>query len=166
MANIKMKGNTVRTIGELPDIGEQVKDFVLVKNDLSRASLSEFKGKKLVLNIFPSIETRVCSASVRQFNKLAAELENTLVICISRDLPFALNRFCGAEGIENVITLSDFDKGKFGRDYGLEILDGSFQGLLSRAVIVTDENGIVVYNQQVPDIGEEPDYEKALESLK
>ncbi len=161
-----MKGNTVRTIGELPDIGEQIKDFVLVKNDLSRASLSEFKGKKLVLNIFPSIETRVCSASVRQFNKLAAELENTLVICISRDLPFALNRFCGAEGIENVITLSDFDKGKFGRDYGLEILDGSFQGLLSRAVIVTDENGIVVYNQQVPDIGEEPDYEKALESLK
>lgn len=161
-----MKGNTVRTIGELPDIGEQIKDFVLVKNDLSRASLSEFKGKKLVLNIFPSIETRVCSASVRQFNKLAAELENTLVICISRDLPFALNRFCGAEGIENVITLSDFDKGKFGRDYGLEILDGSFQGLLSRAVIVTDENGIVVYNQQVPDIGEEPDYVKALESLK
>jgi thiol peroxidase len=161
-----MKGNEVNTIGELPKIGEQIKDFVLVKNDLSRASLSEFKGKKLVLNIFPSIETRVCSASVRQFNKLATELENTLVLCISRDLPFALNRFCGAEGIENVITLSDFDKGKFGRDYGLEILDGSFQGLLSRAVIVTDENGIVVYNQQVPDIGEEPDYIKALESLK
>jgi len=166
VAKIKMKGNTVRTIGELPNIGEQIKDFVLVKNDLSRVRLSEFKGKKLVFNIFPSIETRVCSASVRQFNKLAAELENTLVLCISRDLPFALNRFCGAEGIENVITLSDFDKGKFGRDYGLEILDGSFQGLLSRAVIVTDENGIVVYNQQVPDIGEEPDYVKALESIK
>lgn len=161
-----MKGNTVRTVGELPNIGEQINDFVLVKNDLSRVSLSEFKGKKLVFNIFPSIETRVCSASVRQFNKLAAELENTLVLSISRDLPFALNRFCGAEGIENVITLSDFDKGKFGRDYGLEILDGPFQGLLSRAVIVADENGIVVYNQQVPDIGEEPDYVKALELLK
>jgi thiol peroxidase len=166
VAKIKMKGNTVRTVGELPNIGEQINDFVLVKNDLSRVSLSEFKGKKLVFNIFPSIETRVCSASVRQFNKLAAELENTLVLSISRDLPFALNRFCGAEGIENVITLSDFDKGKFGRDYGLEILDGPFQGLLSRAVIVTDENGIVVYNQQVPDIGEEPDYVKALELLK
>jgi thiol peroxidase len=166
VAKIKMKGNTVRTVGELPNIGEQINDFVLVKNDLSRVSLSEFKGKKLVFNIFPSIETRVCSASVRQFNKLAAELENTLVLSISRDLPFALNRFCGAEGIENVITLSDFDKGKFGRDYGLEILDGPFQGLLSRAVIVADENGIVVYNQQVPDIGEEPDYVKALELLK
>ncbi len=161
-----MKGNVVSTIGELPKIGEQIKNFVLVKNDLSRASLSEFKGKKLVLNIFPSIETRVCSASVRQFNKLAAGLENTLVLCISRDLPFALNRFCGAEGIENVITLSDFDKGEFGRDYGLELIDGPFKGLLSRGVIVTDENGIVVYNQQVPDIGEEPDYVKALESLK
>jgi thiol peroxidase len=166
VAKITMKGNVVSTIGELPKIGEQIKNFVLVKNDLSRASLSEFKGKKLVLNIFPSIETRVCSASVRQFNKLAAGLENTLVLCISRDLPFALNRFCGAEGIENVITLSDFDKGEFGRDYGLELIDGPFKGLLSRGVIVTDENGIVVYNQQVPDIGEEPDYVKALESLK
>ncbi len=160
-----MAGNVVSTNGELPKIGEQIKDFVLVKNDLSRASLSEFKGKKLVLNIFPSIETRVCSASVRQFNKLAAGIENTLVLCISRDLPFALNRFCGAEGIENVITLSDFDKGEFGRSYGLEMLDGPFKGLLSRAVIVTDEDGIVVYNQQVPDIGEEPVYVKAIESL-
>lgn len=166
MAKIQLKENEVHTIGELPSVGEKVKDFVLVKNDLSRVSLSDFMGKRLVFNIFPSIETRVCAASVRQFNKLAVNLGNTLVLCVSRDLPFALNRFCGAEGIENVITLSDFDKGEFGRNYGLEILDGAFKGLLSRAVIVTNEEGKVIYNEQVPDISMEPDYNKALESLK
>ena len=152
MAKIQLKENEVHTIGELPSVGEKVKDFVLVKNDLSRVSLSDFMGKRLVFNIFPSIETRVCAASVRQFNKLAVNLGNTLVLCVSRDLPFAFNRFCGAEGIENVITLSDFDKGEFGRNYGLEILDGAFKGLLSRAVIVTNEEGKVIYNEQVPDI--------------
>lgn len=166
MAKIQLKENEVHTIGELPSVGEKVKDFVLVKNDLSRVSLSDFMGKRLVFNIFPSIETRVCAASVRQFNKLAVNLGNTLVLCVSRDLPFALNRFCGAEGIENVITLSDFDKGEFGRNYGLEILDGAFKGLLSRAVIVTNEEGKVMYNEQVPDISMEPDYNKALEALK
>lgn len=166
MAKIQLKENEVHTIGELPSVGEKVKDFVLVKNDLSRVSLSDFMGKRLVFNIFPSIETRVCAASVRQFNKLAVNLGNTLVLCVSRDLPFAFNRFCGAEGIENVITLSDFDKGEFGRNYGLEILDGAFKGLLSRAVIVTNEEGKVIYNEQVPDISMEPDYNKALESLK
>jgi thiol peroxidase len=166
MAKIQLKENEVHTIGELPSVGEKVKDFVLVKNDLSRVSLSDFMGKRLVFNIFPSIETRVCAASVRQFNKLAVNLGNTWVLCVSRDLPFALNRFCGAEGIENVITLSDFDKGEFGRNYGLEILDGAFKGLLSRAVIVTNEEGKVMYNEQVPDISMEPDYNKALEALK
>lgn len=166
MAKIQLKENEVHTIGELPSVGEKLKDFVLVKNDLSRVSLSDFMGKRLVFNIFPSIETRVCAASVRQFNKLAVNLGNTLVLCVSRDLPFALNRFCGAEGIENVITLSDFDKGEFGRNYGLEILDGAFKGLLSRAVIVTNEEGKVMYNEQVPDISMEPDYNKALEALK
>jgi len=166
MAKIQLKENEVHTIGELPSVGEKVKVFVLVKNDLSRVSLSDFMGKRLVFNIFPSIETRVCAASVRQFNKLAVNLGNTWVLCVSRDLPFALNRFCGAEGIENVITLSDFDKGEFGRNYGLEILDGAFKGLLSRAVIVTNEEGKVMYNEQVPDISMEPDYNKALEALK
>ena len=159
-------GNEINTIGELPKVGEKAKDFSLVKGDLSRVSLSDFKGGKLVLNIFPSLDIGTCAASVRNFNKLATGLENTKVLCISRDLPFAQNRFCGAEGIENVITLSDFDKGEFGRNYGLEILDGAFKGLLSRAVIVVDEHGKVVYNQQVPEIVDEPDYNKAMEALK
>lgn len=166
MAKITLKGNTVNTIGELPQVGEKVKDFSLVKGDLSKVSFSDFKGNKLVLNIFPSLDTGTCAASVRNFNKLAAGLENTKVLCISRDLPFAQNRFCGAEGIENVVTLSDFATGEFGKNYGLEIIDGPLQGLHSRAVVVLDEQGKVVYNQQVPEIVDEPDYSKALEALK
>lgn len=166
MAQITLKGNAINTVGELPQKGEKAKDFTLVKGDLSRVTLNDFKGSKLVLNIFPSLDTSTCASSVRYFNKAAAELENTKVLCISRDLPFAQSRFCGAEGIENVITLSDYATGEFGKNYGLEITDGPLQGLHSRVVIILDEKGTVVYTQQVPEIADEPDYKEALEALK
>jgi thioredoxin-dependent peroxiredoxin len=165
MAKITLKGNPINTIGELPEKGGKAKDFTLVKNDLSEATLSDFRGSKVILNIFPSVDTGPCSASVRHFNKVASELENTRVLCISRDLPFAQARFCGAEGLNNVITLSDFRTGKFGRDYGLEIIDGPMKGLLSRVVIIVDELGTVTYTQQVPETGDEPDYEDILRHL-
>lgn len=166
MAQITLKGNLVNTIGNLPKTGEKAVDFVLVKNNLSIAKLSDYTGKKIVLNIFPSLDTSTCAASVRRFNKEAAGLPNVKVLCISRDLPFAQSRFCGAEGIDNVETLSDFATGKFGKDYGLEIADGPLAHLHSRVVIVLDEKGIVKYTQQVPEIVDEPDYEKALQALK
>jgi thiol peroxidase len=165
MAQITLKGNTIHTVGELPRKGDKAKDFTLVKSDLSRVGLADFKGQKLVLNIFPSLDTGTCAASVRYFNKAAASLANTKVLCISRDLPFAQSRFCGAEGIENVVTLSDFATGDFGKNYGLEIADGPLQGLHSRVVIVLDENGTVVYTQQVPEIVDEPNYQAALDIL-
>ncbi len=165
MAQITLKGNTIHTVGELPRKGDKAKDFTLVKSDLSRVGLADFKGQKLVLNIFPSLDTGTCAASVRYFNKAAASLANTKVLCISRDLPFAQSRFCGAEGIENVVTLSDFATGDFGKNYGLEIADGPLQGLHSRVVIVLDENGTVVYTQQVPEIVDEPNYQAALDVL-
>lgn len=165
MAQITLKGNTIHTLGELPRKGDKAKDFTLVKGDLSRVGLADFKGQKLVLNIFPSLDTGTCAASVRYFNKAAASLANTKVLCISRDLPFAQSRFCGAEGIENVVTLSDFATGDFGKNYGLEIADGPLQGLHSRVVIVLDENGTVVYTQQVPEIVDEPNYQAALDVL-
>jgi thiol peroxidase len=165
MAQITLKGNTIHTVGELPQKGDKAKDFTLVKSDLSRVGLADFKGQKLVLNIFPSLDTGTCAASVRYFNKAAASLANTKVLCISRDLPFAQSRFCGAEGIENVVTLSDFATGDFGKNYGLEIADGPLQGLHSRVVIVLDENGTVVYTQQVPEIVDEPNYQAALDIL-
>jgi len=163
MAKIMLKGNVVNTIGELPKVGEKVKDFTLVKSDLSRVTLADFKGQRLVMNIFPSLDTSTCAASVRYFNKAAAALKNTKVLCISRDLPFAQARFCGAEGIENVITLSDFATGEFGKNYGLEIIDGPLQSLHSRVVIVVSEKGEVIYAEQVPEITDEPNYAKALE---
>ena len=165
MATITLKGNTIHTTGELPTIGSQAPDFTLVKNDLSTSSLSDYKGSKVVLNIFPSIDTGTCAASVRQFNKEAAELEGTKVLCISRDLPFAQARFCGAEGIENVINLSDFATGDFGRKYGLQIADGPLAHLHSRAVVVLDESGKVRYTEQVGEIVDEPNYKAALEAL-
>ncbi|MAX79403.1 MAG: lipid hydroperoxide peroxidase [Crocinitomicaceae bacterium] len=165
MATVTLKGNTINTVGELPEVGSAAPDFTLVKGDLSKVSLSDFKGQKLVLNIFPSVDTGTCAMSVRTFNEKAAGLENTKVLCISRDLPFAQNRFCGAEGIENAITLSDFGTGKFGEDYGLTIKEGPMEYLHSRVVVVVDEEGKVVYRQQVPEITEEPDYEKALAAL-
>ena len=150
---------------ELPSVGSQAPDFELTGTDLSRANLADFKGSKVVLNIFPSIDTGTCAASVRQFNKEAAELENTKILCISRDLPFAQARFCGAEGIENVINLSDYGTGAFGKDYGLEITDGPLQHLHSRAVIVLSEDGNIKYTEQVSEIVDEPNYKAALEAL-
>ena len=165
MASITLGGNSINTSGELPKVGSQAPSFSLVKNDLSMATLADFAGSKLVLNIFPSVDTGTCAASVRKFNENAASLSNTKVLCISRDLPFAQKRFCGAEGLENVENLSDFNTGKFGKDYGLEITDSVLSGLHSRVVIVLDEKGIVKYAEQVPEIADEPNYEAALASL-
>ncbi len=165
MATITLGGNPINTSGELPKVGSKAPQFQLVKNDLSITSLSDFEGSKLVLNIFPSIDTGTCAASVRHFNESASKLENTKVLCISRDLPFAQKRFCGAEGLENVINLSDFNSGSFGKDYGLEIVDSVLAGLHSRVVIVLDEKGKVIYTEQVPEIADEPNYEAALAVL-
>jgi thiol peroxidase len=165
MATITLGGNAVNTSGELPKIGTQAPNFKLVKNDLSSTSLEDYKGTKLVLNIFPSIDTGTCATSVRKFNETASTLENTKVLCISRDLPFAQKRFCGAEGLENVENLSDFRDGSFGKNYGLEITDSVLAGLHSRVVIILDENGVVKYTEQVPEIANEPNYESALAAL-
>jgi thiol peroxidase len=165
MANITLGGNPIHTSGELPTVGSKSPDFTLVENDLSTSSLNDFKGSKVVLNIFPSIDTGTCATSVRTFNQKASVLENTKVLCISRDLPFAQKRFCGAEGLENVINLSDFNTGSFGKDFGLEITDGPLAGLHSRVVIVLDENGTVKYVEQVGEIADEPNYDAALKAL-
>jgi thioredoxin-dependent peroxiredoxin len=165
MATITLGGNPINTSGELPKIGSKAPNFQLVKNDLSIASLADYSGSKVVLNIFPSIDTGTCATSVRTFNAKASVLQNTKVLCISRDLPFAQKRFCGAEGIENVENLSDFNTGSFGKDYGLEIANGVLAGLHSRVVIVLDENGNVTYAEQVPEIADEPNYEAALAVL-
>lgn len=164
MTTIKLKGNEIHTSGKLPEVGSQAKDFTLTTVDLTEQSLSEFKGKRVILNIFPSINTGVCAASVRQFNKDAAGLDNTVVLCISKDLPFAQKQFCGAEGINNVVMLSDF-RSDFGHEYGVQMADGPMRGLLSRAVIVLDADGKVVYTEQVPEIAQEPNYQAALASL-
>lgn len=165
MASITLGGNPIHTNGELPSVGSKAPQFQLVQNDLSVASLENFAGNKLVLNIFPSIDTGTCATSVRTFNAKASALENTKVLCISRDLPFAQKRFCGAEGLENVINLSDFKTGSFGKDYGLEITDGPLAGLHSRVVIIIDENGTIKYTEQVAEIADEPNYEAALAVL-
>lgn len=165
MATITLGGNAVHTTGELPATGTKAPEFTLVKGDLSTTTLSDYKGTKLVLNIFPSVDTGTCAASVRKFNEKAASLENTKVLCISRDLPFAQTRFCGAEGIENVVSGSDFRDAAFGNAYGLTITDGPLAGLLSRAVVVVDAEGNVVYTEQVPEIKDEPNYDAALAAL-
>ena len=165
MAAITLGGNPINTNGSLPQVGSKATDFQLVKSDLSVASLADYAGSKLVLNIFPSIDTGTCATSVRTFNAKASALENTKVLCISRDLPFAQKRFCGAEGLENVVNLSDFKEGSFGKNYGLEIVDGPLAGLHSRVVIVLDENGVVKHAEQVGEIADEPNYEAALASL-
>ncbi|WP_224491152.1 thiol peroxidase [Robertkochia flava] len=162
MATVTLKGNEIHTSGNLPKVGSAAPDFTLVASDLSTRSLSDFKGNKVVLNIFPSIDTGTCAQSVRTFNEKASSLENTKVLCISRDTPFAQARFCGAEGLDNVINLSDIRDGNFGRTYGLSFTDGPLEGLHSRAVVVIDENGVVKHAQQVPEIVDEPDYEAAL----
>lgn len=165
MANITLGGTATHTNGELPSAGSAAKDFALSAADLSTKMLNDYSGKNIILNIFPSVDTGVCATSIRTFNKTAADLDNTVILCISRDLPFAQGRFCGAEGIENVEMLSDFKTGQFGKDYGLEIMDGAFEGLHSRCIVVIDPSGNVKYTEQVPEIGQEPNYEAALASL-
>lgn len=164
MTTITLKGNPVSTHSSLPEVGSAAPDFVLVGTDLSPIRKSDFDGNKLVLNIFPSLDTGVCAASVRTFNERAAGLEGTTVLCISRDLPFAQARFCGAEGIENVVVASDF-RNTLGEDYGVTMIDGPMEGLLSRSVVVIDESGTVVHTEQVPAISSEPDYDAAFAAL-
>jgi len=165
MAKITLKGNPVNTSGTLPSVGSKAPGFTLVKSDLTQLSLDELKGKKLLLNIFPSLGTSVCATALRKFNQLAADRENTVVLAISKDLPFAHNSFCTTEGIKNVITLSGFRDSGFGKAYGVDLLDGIFAGLYARSVVVTDEKGVVKYTELVSDIANEPDYDKAIAAL-
>jgi thioredoxin-dependent peroxiredoxin len=166
MAQITLKGNPIHTNGELPEVGSTALDFALVDKELATVSLKKFKGKQVVLNIFPSLDTPVCSMSVRKFNQLAEQMENTVVLCISKDLPFAQARFCGAEGLEQVITLSEFRNDDFSTKYGVKIIDGPMQGLMARAVVILNEKLEVIYTELVPEIAQEPNYDKALEQLK
>ena len=166
MATVTGKGQKMHTLGDLPAVGFRAPDFELTKIDLSPARLSDYSGKKIVMNIFPSIDTSTCASSVRQFNKEAAGLKNTVVLCISKDLPFAQRRFCGAEGIENVIMLSDFRDGNFGKAYQVEFTDSPMRTLLSRSVVVLDDTGQVRYTEQVADTGMEPNYKAALQAIK
>ena len=165
MATVTLKGNTIHTLGTLPANGSKAPEFTLTKNDLSTVKLSDYEGSRLVLNIFPSVDTGTCAQSVRQFNEEATELDHTIVLCISKDLPFAQARFCGAEGLDNVELLSDFRDGNFGKSYNLEFTDGPLATLHSRAVVVLNEKGEVLYSEQVPEIVDEPNYKAALEAL-
>ena len=162
MATTALGGNPVTTVGELPAPGDKAPVFELVGNDFSPVTLPD--GTRTVLNIFPSIATGVCSASVRRFHELASGLDNTTVLCVSNDLPFALDAFCGAEGIDNVVTASAF-RASFGDDYGVRMIDGKWAGLLARSIVVIDTDGSVIYNQLVPSIGTEPDYDAAVAAL-
>ena len=165
MATVTLHGDPIQTSGTLPKVGTKAPDFKLTVTDLSTQVLSDFEGHKVVLNIFPSIDTGTCAQSVREFNKEASEMENTKVLCISRDLPFAQARFCGAEGLNNVLMLSDYKDGSFGKAYGLDFINGPLEALHSRCVIVLDENGIVTYTEQVPEIVDEPNYKACLYAL-
>lgn len=165
MADITFKGNPIHSIGSLPEVGSMIKDFALVNDKLEEKNRADYEGKNKIFNIFPSIDTGICAASARKFNEEAGTLENTVVINVSKDLPFALGRFCAAEGLDHVESLSDF-RGTFGDDYGVTLVDSPMQGLLSRAVIVADETGKVIYTEQIPEIAQEPHYENALNALK
>lgn len=165
MAKITLKGNPINTSGDLPKKGQKAPDFTLVKTDLGTLSLSEFAGRKVLLNIFPSLETSVCATALRKFNQYAADKSDVVVLAISKDLPFAHGRFCTTEGISNLTTLSGFRDTEFGKMYGVDIADGPMAGLYARSVVVIDENGSVIYNQLVPEIGQEPDYDSALAVL-
>lgn len=164
MAETAFRGNSIHTVGDLPAVGTSAPSFTLTKGDLGDLTVDDLAGSKVVLNIFPSIDTPTCAASVRQFNKLAAGREGATVVCVSADLPFAQNRFCGAEGIENVSTASAF-RSDFGTAYGVQMVDGPLSGLLARAVVVLDERGTVTYTQLVSEIADEPDYDAALAAL-
>lgn len=164
MATTAFQGDPVTTNGSLPETGSKAPAFELVGTDLSSVTSADVAGKRVVLNIFPSVDTGVCADSVRKFNELAGKLENTTVICASKDLPFALGRFCGAEGLDNVTSASAF-RSSFGDDYGVRMTDGPLAGLLARSVVVLDENGVVLHSQLVPEIGQEPDYDAAVAAL-
>ena len=166
MSTISLGGNPAHTSGELPAVGADAPQFALVKGDLSTLSNSDLTGKKVVLNIFPSIDTATCASSVRKFNAAASGLDNTAVICVSADLPFAQNRFCGAEGLTNVMTASSFRSPAFGADYGVTLTDTKLQGLLARAVVVLDEAGKVVHSELVAEIATEPNYDAAIAALQ
>ena len=166
MAQVTLKGNPVQVEGELPQVGTQALDFSLTAGDLSDVTLATFAGKRKVLNIFPSVDTPTCATSVRKFNAQANDLNNTVVLCISSDLPFAQARFCGAEGLENVKSLSDFRNADFAVDYGVSIADGPLKCLTARAVVVLDENDKVLHSELVSEIGNEPNYDAALAVLK
>jgi thiol peroxidase len=166
MATITLKGNPIHTVGELPKPGSEAPPFTLTKDDLTNVGLDAFAGKNVVLNIFPSIDTGVCAASVRQFNKQASELPNTTIVGVSKDLPFALKRFCGAEGIDKVVTASAFRDDRFGSNYGVLMTDGPLAGLFSRAIVVIDAKGRVVHTEQVPEIAQEPNYAAAIDAIR
>ncbi len=166
MAQVTLRGNPVQVEGELPQVGTQAADFTLTAGDLSDATLATFAGKRKVLNIFPSVDTPTCATSVRKFNAQANDVANTVVLCISSDLPFAQARFCGSEGLENVKSLSDFRSAAFSEDYGVNIVDGPLRSLTARAVVVLDENNNVLHSELVSEIGQEPNYEAALAVLK
>ena len=164
MAQITLKGNKINTIGDLPQLGSQAKDFSLTATDLSVKTLADFKGSRVVLNVFPSIDTGTCATSVRKFNEKASNLENTKVLCISRDLPFAQNRFCGAEGLEKVITASAF-RSSFASDYGVKFVDGPLTALCARAIVVIGTDGKVLHTELVSEVANEPNYDAALKAL-
>ncbi|MEM7299083.1 MAG: thiol peroxidase [Bacteroidota bacterium] len=166
MATITLGGNETQTIGNLPEVGSQAPDFLLVSKEMKDVTLASYHGQKVIMNIYPSIDTGVCAMSTTKFNQEASKLANTRIICISRDLPFALSRYCQAEGIDNLDNLTNFrDGGDFGKNYGVEITDGAFKGLNARAIVVVDENGQVLYTELVPEVGQEPNYEKALAAI-
>ena len=165
MAKITLKGNSIKTLGELPKVGSKAPDFQLIRNDLSEVTLKDFSGKRKILSIFPSIDTPVCATSVKKFNEVVSKLGNAVVLNISMDLPFAHKRFCGAEGIKGVETLSAF-RSNFGKDYQIQITESGMKGLFGRAILVLDENNKVLYCELVPEIAQEPNYDKALEALK
>jgi len=164
MATVTLRGNDIHTNGELPALGSEAPDFTVTGGDLGDVTLSSLAGQKVILNIFPSLDTATCAMSVRKFNEAAAGREGTVVLCVSQDLPFAQNRFCGAEGIENVKLGSAF-RSSFADDYGVRIVDGPMRGLAARSVVVLDDDGKVTYTQLVPEIGQEPDYDSALAAL-
>lgn len=166
MALIELRGTSANTVGDLPQVGSMAPDFKLTRLDFSTVTLKDYAGKKVVLNIFLSVDTGTCAQSVHQFNKKASLFENTVILCVSTDLPFALNRFCGAEGIENLEMLSDYKEGRFGEDYGITFKDGPLESLFSRGLVILNEEGRVIHTEHVPKLSDEPNYQKALEAIK
>jgi thioredoxin-dependent peroxiredoxin len=165
MAQVKLGEQPANTIGNLPSVGTAAQEFILTGNDMKDVDLKSFSGKNVILNIFPSIDTSTCATSVREFNKRATALTDTVVLCIAKDLPFAMKRFCGAEGIDRAITLSDFRNTSFGKNYGIELVDSAFKGLFARAIVVIGKDGKVKHTELVPQIGHEPDYDTALKAI-